>query len=581
MNKLLHKFVFIAFVLQLAWGCQSLEVNTAQVTSPPSENQPETLPFEAKNKPADELSNEIVYHYLAAAISGQRKQLDDSFEHYLQAAMLAKDPVAAEKAARIALFRKKPVDAMRATSLWVEYAPNSIHARQLSAILNLRAGEHQLALQQFEALLQISAAKDIEGFEHIAILLAGEDNSAESIRLMDSLVTQYENDPHAHYSAALLNMEKKRYDQALEYLNKALSLDPKWDKPIVLEAKVLATQGREQEATRKLGKSIQRLPDNKVLRLAYGRLLVDSNQYEKALAQFEAAQEIDPEDLGTLYAVAMLATQIEDYKTARNAWNQLRSGNDKEKRNDATYFLAQIEELEGNTQKAMDLYAEIKDGKIHTDAQLRLAGLKAANDQLEDAREIFRQLRVLDYHRSAQIYILEAQTLIDLGHDHEALKVFNTAIAAIPDDLDLRYARGLFAAEQGDIALAEKDFQYILEEQPEHADTLNALGYTLADQTDRYEEAYTYILKAYQLKPDNPAILDSLGWVYYRLGDYKQALNYLQKAAASNSDAEIAAHLGEVFWMTGDRDKARDIWNKALKEDPESPKLKEVMQRLQ
>ena len=136
------------------------------------------------------------------------------------------------------------------------------------------------------------------------------------------------------------------------------------------------------------------------------------------------------------------------------------------------------------------------------------------------------------------------------------------------------------AADQGDVALAEQDFRFILEKEPEHADTLNALGYTLADQTDRYEEAYTYIFKAYQLKPDSPAILDSMGWVYYRLGDYKEALKYLRQAAASVTDGEIAAHLGEVLWITGERDQAREVWNKALLADPDSPKLKEVMERL-
>ncbi len=145
----------------------------------------------------------------------------------------------------------------------------------------------------------------------------------------------------------------------------------------------------------------------------------------------------------------------------------------------------------------------------------------------------------------------------------------------------MRYARGLYAADQGDIDLAVADFKLILSVEPDHADALNALGYTLADQTDRYQEALSYIRKAHQLKPDNPAILDSLGWVLYRLGKYQEALKYLHKAAIANPDAEIAAHLGEVLWMMGNQSQATEIWNKALTTEPDSKKLKEVMQRLQ
>ena len=581
MKKLPLKICLGLLSAILVSGCQNVGIKTNQTTTTTPGSAPAALPFEPASKPAGELSNEIVFHYLAAEISSQRKQLEASYDHYLQAALLAKDPVAAEKAARIALILSNPLDAMRAANLWVEYAPNAIHARQLSAILHARAGEQALALQQFEALLKIAEAKGIGGFEHIAILLAAEENSAESIRLMDNLVANYPDDPHAHYASALLNTDKKRYEETLEALENASSLDPRWDKPVVLKAKILSLLSREQEAIAYMDKIVHQQPKQKNLRLAYGRLLVENNQYQKAITQFEAAQALDASDQAAVYAVAMLAMHLEDHQKAREAWNTLRATGDKEKQNDAIYFLAQIEELEGNVQQAMVLYAEVKEGKIRTDAQLRLAALKAENDQLQEAREIYRQLRVLDYHKATQIFNLEAQTLIDLGYHAEALQLFNTAIEANPDDLDLRYNRGLFAAEQGNIELAEQDFRHILKDRPEHADTLNALGYTLADQTDRFEEAYTYIFKAYQLKPDNPAILDSMGWVYYRLGDYKQALNYLQQAAESNNDAEIAAHLGEVLWVTGKQEKAREIWNKALHANPDSPKLKEVMQRLQ
>jgi len=277
----------------------------------------------------------------------------------------------------------------------------------------------------------------------------------------------------------------------------------------------------------------------------------------------------------------MLAMQAEDWDTARESWNILLNSDDREKRDDANYFLGQVEELNDNPDQAMKHYMAVGKGKTRTESRLRLARLMAQAGQLEQARAMYRELRVLDHHNAIQVYAAEAQTLKELGLLDQALDLYTTAVKAFPENTDLRYARGLYAADSGDIDLAVDDFKLILSTDPENADALNALGYTLADQTDRYQEAMDYILKAHRLKPDNPAILDSLGWVLYRLGKYQEALKYLHKAAIANPDAEIAAHLGEVLWVMGNRNQAKEVWNKALTTEPDSEKLKEVMQRLQ
>jgi tetratricopeptide (TPR) repeat protein len=129
--------------------------------------------------------------------------------------------------------------------------------------------------------------------------------------------------------------------------------------------------------------------------------------------------------------------------------------------------------------------------------------------------------------------------------------------------------------------ILERDLRTILASEPDHADALNALGYTLADQTDRYEEAFELISRALELKPENAAILDSMGWVHYRLGNLEAALAYLRRAAAKDFDSEIAAHLGEVLWVTGNQAEAMRVWQDALERDAGSPLVREAMQRLQ
>jgi tetratricopeptide (TPR) repeat protein len=575
--------IILLLALFLAACQQPLLKTTASEDASASIEPPAVspLPFKSGFIPPKQLSEETIYHYLAAEISIQRQQLDLAYEHFMLAASLANDKTAAEKAARIALLQNQTDEALHATAKWIDYDPNSVQARQLGAILHLRNNDLKAAEKQFDALLQITDSRGSNGFLRIASLLASEKDKQRNLLLMQELTARHPKSAQAHYAMALVEFEAKQFELAMNSLEQAKLLDPSWDKPYVLKAQILASQGNNQAAEISLKKAVRKLPKTKSLHQAYGRILVENQQYKQAIKAFKKSYELEPSDLDMLYAIGVLAMQAEDWDTARSSWSILLNSDDREKRNDANYFLGQVEELNHNPDQAMKYYMAVGKGKIRTESRLRLARLMAKAGQLEKARVIYAELRVLNDHDAIQIYAAEAQTLKELGLADQAVELYTTALGAYPENMDLRYARGLYAADRGDIDLAVDDFKFILSVEPENADTLNALGYTLADQTDRYQEALNYILKAHQLKPDNPAILDSLGWVLYRLGKNEEALKYLHKAAIANPDAEIAAHLGEVLWMMGNRNQAEEIWNNALTAEPDSKKLKEVMRRLQ
>ena len=540
-----------------------------------------TPPFTSSYPQVTDLDKDIIYHYLAGEISIQRQQLDLAYQHLMLAANLANDMQAAEKAARIALLQQETDKALIAAEKWIDFDPNSVQARQLRGILHLRKDELQAAEEQFDALLQITDSQNNNGFLRIASLLASEKNKQRNLQLMHSLSSKHPNSAQAHYAMALVATEAKDYSRAMTSLEKTKQLEPSWDKPYVLEAQVLATLGNNQAAQEILKKAVKNLPENRNLYQAYGRILVENQEYELAISAFKNAYELDPDDLDVLYAVGMLSIQAEDWDTARESWNTLLTSHSREKRNDANYFLGQIEELNDNSKLAIKYYSAVGKGKMRTESRLRLARLLAKSGEIESARSMYKELRVLNSHSVIQIYSAEAQMLKELGLIKEALQLYSIALKTYPENTDLRYARGLYAADYGDIDLAISDFEIILSSEPDNTDALNALGYTLADQTDRHQEALDYILKAHQKKPDSPAILDSLGWALYRLGRTQEALKYLLKAASANTDAEIAAHLGEVLWMLGNHNQAQDVWHKALTVEPDSRKLKEVMQRLQ
>lgn len=539
---------------------------------------PAALPFEEPGNAPLELDSDIVFSYLVGEIGAHRGELEISYNHYLHAAVLAKDAYAAERATRIAIHLRDNAKALRAVRRWVELAPNSIGARQSAALLLLRDGQADEALGQLRALVEIAEAQGQDGYLQAARVFVREADKAPGLLLMRRLVDEQPENASAHYALALLQVAGSDLAAAEASLRTCLELKPDWAQPVVLLVRTLAGQKRLDEARELLRAAIERQPREALLRSSYARMLVDQQRYDEALSEFKTLHEQAPDNVEVLYALGMLAVQTEQWDEARKAWQVLRGNRDRG--TEATYFLAQVEELTGHKTLAMGLYAAVNEGKLRTDAALRLAQLKVETGQMNEAREVLQRARVLDPDRSVEIYLTEAHLLQKEEQRESALRTYEVALAAHPENVDLLYNRALYAAEFGRLDWLERDLMRVLELEPDHADALNALGYTLADQTNRYQEAFAYISRAYKLKPDSAAILDSMGWVHYRLGDYDKALEFLRRALATMKDSEIAAHLGEVLWVSGEHEQAREVWNEALSEDPESDDIRAVMERL-
>ncbi|MCZ7600176.1 MAG: tetratricopeptide repeat protein [Gammaproteobacteria bacterium] len=212
-------------------------------------------------------------------------------------------------------------------------------------------------------------------------------------------------------------------------------------------------------------------------------------------------------------------------------------------------------------------------------AQLRIAGVLRDRGDHEAALDHLASLVPVSREEEVDLLLTREQVLREMGRPEEAIELIDGALGEVPDDPDLLYSRGLLAAELSRLDLHEKDMRRVIELDPNNAHAYNALGYTLADQTERYEEAPELITRALELAPDDPFILDSMGWVQYRLGDLDQAEQYLRRALDLRTDAEIAAHLGEVLWAAGIRDEARRLWDEALRIDPDNRTLLRTLER--
>jgi tetratricopeptide (TPR) repeat protein len=568
-------------LLLVLQGCQTLkqQEKVASIESTDGARAPVVLPFPEPERVKRELDEDLIYSYLVGEIGAHRGELRLSQTHYQHAAILARDAYAAERATRIALHLKDYQAGLAAARRWVELDPNNIAARQLTAVLFMRDGQSEQAGEQLDALVKIADARGSDGFLQAAGALSLESDRAGAEQLMQGLAERHPGDVRALYALAVLETAHRQFAGAETRLREVIERKPEWEQPRVLLSRVLVAQSERDKALAFLADSVHDNPDSVLLRTSYSRLLVDAGMYPEALEQFRNLYRLKPEDDEIAFGYAMLATQQELWEEARPLWQELRGRPDRQ--DEASYYLAQVEEQDGNDELAIGLFRSVGGDELKVDAVMRAAQILARTGRLAEARDALQRARIANPGRATDLYIAETQLVQKHADADEALALYATAISAYPDNPDLLYNRALFVVELGDFAWMERDLLKLLEEDPDHADALNALGYTLADRNERLDEAFAYVARALKLRPDSPAILDSMGWVLYRQGDLAQATSYLRRALQLNQDDEIAAHLGEVLWVSGKHADARAVWREGLEHAPDSDKIRSAIERLQ
>jgi tetratricopeptide (TPR) repeat protein len=295
------------------------------------------------------------------------------------------------------------------------------------------------------------------------------------------------------------------------------------------------------------------------------------------LRQFQILNRKNPDNPDVIHALGVLSTELKHYSAAKTYFGQLLRL--EQKMGDAHFYLGLIAEIQEDPETAFEHFMQV-DGNNQADARIRMANILAHKDKLNEARELIQHMRIQTPENGVQLHLVEADILRERKKYSIAHEVYTQGLELHADNFDLLYARALNAADMDRLDILERDLNRILAQKPDHADALNALGYTLADKTDRLEEAKQYIQRALALKPDSAAILDSMGWVEYRLGNLEAALEYLQRAFSISADAEIASHLGEVLWKLDKKNQALQVWRKANDQEPDNLFIKPVMQRL-
>lgn len=565
----INRFVVLALVLL---GASLAHADIGPAGGEPSASAAEpTVP-----EGAEGLTPDLVYAVLVAQVAQQRGDHQMAFTHFLHGARLARDPGLAELAARSALAMADAEAVQRAIDGWLEITPDSRTAHQLAAYVRLESNDVAGAMEHLRRVISLASEAGEDGFLQAARLVQKLGQPERRVELMETLTASEPQNPEGWFARAMVAAGAERHDEAAAAARKAVELRPDWNEPRVFLIQLFLTQGKRDEARATLEEFVEQNPGDQSLRMLYAQMLVEDQEYARAREVFEVLLESSPKEPDVLFALGVLSLQLEDLPAARDYFTRLRDTG--ERRDQSTYYLGQVEELAENPAAAIDWYRKVE-GDHALDARVRIARLRAREGDVDAAREMLQQLRDQWAEDAVTLWLIEAEILRDIDRKREAMGVYDTAVAAHPDNADLLYARALHAVSLDRLDVLEADLRKVIAQDPDHADALNALGYTLADRTDRYAEALELIERALELKPDDAAVLDSMGWVRYRLGQLDEAERYLRKAYEQLPDGEIAAHLGEVLWAQGQRDAAWRIWEEALAEDPQHEYLLRVIGR--
>ena len=525
--------------------------------------------------PVAPFPKDALYQLLVAEVAGYRGEYSTALEKYVDMALKTRDAGVAQRAAMLAVYLKRYEEALTTSKIWVEQEPDSIEARRYLSEQLLRIGDMEQAIVHMEAIKNLGGLANFESFAYSA---ANMDDKGREVLLeaMSRMLAEYPGDEQLMFSKAVLLEQSGQLEEALQLANQLL-VSKKDINVIVLKVNALKDLLRTDEALIFLESTLEELADKRRLRLIYARMLFEAERLVDAEKQYEQVHQQAPNDSDILFALALISMEQGKDESAKGYLNQMIRFN--RRANEAHYYLGSIADKNDEIPQAISEYKMVGPGREYLAAQVRIAALLADQDRLDDARAHLENQRANNPERYNRLVMIEGQLLSERGHEAEFFELLETVIQKQPENVELLYFRAMTGQSLGRLDVLEQDLLRVIEIDPGNADAMNALGYTLADQTDRHDEALILIERALEIKPNEAAFIDSLGWVQYRLENYKDAVTNLRKALSLFDNDEVAAHLGEVLWVSGEQQEARNVWQKALDARPDSDILKRVIKR--
>lgn len=533
--------------------------------------------FLEQTVPTPSTYSENINKLLIAEIALQQNKPEIAIKNYLEVLKSSGDVKIAELALECALKNKAFNEATEIALLWAEFAKNDINPQLIATTL-------LLDIKPERAKTYIKQAASIESKELDQYLLftykkLPTTSQHNLYTVMQQLATEYASNAYLQVSAAQIAAQEDHIKEADKLVEKAIQLKPDLTHAIELKAKLIRHHAdQDQPALQYLHEEIKKSPQDEELKLFYSNALLDNNDIKHAMPYLKELINSKIFGIEAQYTIGEIYLAQQQFQKAYQTL--LKVIDDRVFGSSAKYNLGQICELQNQNKEAIQWYSEVREGQYHVTATLKAALLLAGEGAHKQAINLMQSAEPVTFVEQKQLLLIETDLLVEIKEFEQAIKLLDDAIAVVPYDVDFLYSHSLVAGLLNLPEQSEQDLQAILAIEPEHANALNALGYTLSNRPERSKEALVYLKKALELSPDNPAFMDSMGWALFRAGEVKDSMALLKNAYNLSKDSEIAAHLGEVLWTTGKRAQAKKIWHKALQNTPHNNILLETLSRL-
>ncbi|WP_410499553.1 tetratricopeptide repeat protein [Chitinibacter sp. S2-10] len=558
-------------------GCATPTLTPSDANEPSvaaSENPPE---FDPASLPKMDLDGELVMRFVLGDVAAQRGNVPLAAEAWIDLARKTRDPRVAQRAAQLAVASGQLALAQEATEIWIAAVPAALPPRQLMVSLLLRANRLPEAEPHLSAMFAAKPQEIAPFFMQMHQLWSKDVNRDAAVKLTEQLTAAYPAMPESHFARAVAYSNTQQVPLALQELDQALKLRPNWEVAVLYKVQLL--DGKEPALTTEmLAAAAKANPMSNNLVLVQARTAADAGQYAQAGQYYETVLARDPNHVEALTGAGLVAMQRNETVKAQGFLTravQLNPGS-------AGYlsvYLGQLAEQRHQYQLAVDWYGKASLERSNQVTQ-RLPRLYAKLGQQELADKALAALPDMTELEQVDKAQVEAQVWRERKQLPRSLAALDAALGKLPHQAELYYDRSLYRDLSGDIAGAEADLRKYLEMEPNNVNGLNALGYILANRTDKYTEADTLLGNAIAQQPENPVVIDSLGWLRFKQGRLNESLDLLEKAYKLMPDAEVGAHLAEVLWKKGDQARAQQILDEVLAVQPDDEVALEVRQRL-
>ncbi|MEM6985405.1 MAG: tetratricopeptide repeat protein [Pseudomonadota bacterium] len=544
-----------------------------------AQSNPEAVVSTDEAVPTQAQPGDVMFQIMLGEIAATRGDVETAVRSYRDAALQSQDADVAERATRIAIEYQQWGAAIEAGRHWAALEPSKRDVHRLLAGVYLRAGDAVGAADTLERVLDLSGQSFESGATSVLAALQQAADPALAVEVAEVLVERHPDSGMGYFVLGQLRADEADWTGALEAYDRSLALMPDFGRAQLARARAQQALGDDEDALDGLQGYVESNPEDAMAHQGLIQLFIATGRREEALAALDQLYENHTDRPLLSYNLGLLALELEALDRATAFFERavkLEPG-----RYEAHYFLGRISDYQRDFDAAIAHYDRVTTGSNAFDAALRAAELAGRVEALDAGLERLRTLGT-QATPSAQVRIaLSESGLYQYHEDYDGARAaLDAGLEAFPGDNDLRYARGLLLTRLGDFRGFEREMREILTSEPDNAQALNALGYSLVERNAQLDEAAELIAQAIALEPNDAAIIDSQGWLYFRQGNFSAAREQLERAYGLLEDSEIAAHLIEVYWQLGDEMSARELFGRARAADPDSDVLQSLLERI-